>query len=300
MPRRTTWIDFRAEVLDLYQPPVRARNTWLKVRQVLGLVEDLGVARPADLTPQLVARFVQLPGRSPNTIRGLLGYLRAICSYAVFRGLLARSPFEFRREWIRPAEPRTPRFLSAEQVGRLLASLELDRASWLGGRLHSLVATLAYTGLRRNEALYLKVEDVADRVLWIRARRRLKTTAAAAPVPMPDALAAILAEWSPRTGSEWLFPNMSRSNAWTGGNPKERPLGRIAAAGLAIGIQGLTFQAFRHTWATQAEAWGLGELMVQRVLRHTRATTQRLYRHADLENLRSAVATIHFPRSITA
>lgn len=298
--RHTKWAAFRGEILDLYQPPSRARNTWLKVRQVLDLLEEIGARRPADLTPQLIARFVQMPGRSPNTIRGLLGYIRAICNYAVFRGVLDRSPFEFRRQWIRAAEPRPPRHLTADEVGRLLAHLEADRASWTGGRIHALIATLAYTGLRRNEALYLQTEDVEGGCIWIRARRRLKTAAAAAPVPMPGVLAEILADWTPRSGCQWLFPNVTRSNAWTGGNPQDRPLGRIAAAGLAVGIKGLTFQTFRHTWATQAEAWGLSELMVQRVLRHSRPTTQRHYRHADLDNLRSAVATIAFPRSHTA
>jgi integrase len=45
----------------------------------------------------------------------------------------------------------------------------------------------------------------------------------------------------------------------------------------------------RHSWATHAEARGLGELMVQRQLRHTTKRTQKHYRHADEANIAAAV-----------
>jgi integrase len=58
-----------------------------------------------------------------------------------------------------------------------------------------LASVWAYAGLRRTEALRLRVEDVDldRRLLWVRGNgRRLKTRASAAPVPICSALAGTL------------------------------------------------------------------------------------------------------------
>src|SRR5262245_27125103 len=70
MPR-IAWPRFREEVLALYALPLRARNSWYKVRQVLDLVGGLGVKTTAELTPPLVARFVSInPDWAPATVKG--------------------------------------------------------------------------------------------------------------------------------------------------------------------------------------------------------------------------------------
>ena len=116
-------------------------------------------------------------------------------------------------------EART-RHHARTEVARLLELLAAERADWIGGRLHALAATVALTGLRRDEALRLRVEDVhlAEGYLAVRGHgRRLKTRASAQPVPLPDQLVAVLADWLPRTGSEWVFPGVRRQGPWTGG-----------------------------------------------------------------------------------
>ncbi len=147
------------------------------------------------------------------------------------------------------------------------------------------------------EALSLRTADVKvdDRLIQIVKRRRLKRPTAAAPVPMAEELAEVLRSWLPQTGCGWCFPNLSRSGPWTGGSAGYTPLDRLKAAGLAVDVDGLTFQSLRHSWATHAEsAWGLSELVVQRILRHTRTRTQDHYRHADKANLVEAVKGIRF------
>jgi integrase len=68
----------------------------------------------------------------------------------------------------------------------------------------------------------------------------------------------------------------------------------IAALGERAGVPGLTILAFRHTVGTLAEAWGIGELALQRLLRHSQPATQQHYRHPDLALMRQAVARIRF------
>lgn len=294
---------FRSEILALYEPPMRAARTYQKMRLVLGRLLGLdGLKTTADLTPLTVARFCHEAPEDvgPNTLRGQLGYLSAACTYAVHRGWLKASPFHFRKkaDWVREGPKVRQTHHPMDAIARVLAHLEAQATSWDGLRLWALVTVVAFTGLRRDEALRLRVEDVAldPGVLWIRPRRRLKTTASAAPVPLADRAVEVLARWLPRCGSEWVFPHTRLTGPWTGGPIGGRPLDRVKAAAREVGVRGFTFLSLRHSFATHAEAWGLSELMLQRILRHTTPITQWHYRHADLVNLRMGVRSIDFTR----
>lgn len=303
---------FRREVLDLYRPPLRAKLTHLKMRQVLDLcVDPVGLSSPAELTPAAVARFVAAvaPGRAPRTVRGLLSYLSAACSYAVFRRYLDQSPFAWRRQWVRHGalgsgsdvpvgdSSEVGRHHSREAIARVLESLRLASHTWDGGRLHALACTYAYAALRLREALYLRVEDIDLELGVLRVTPRwrpLKTDQSASPVPIAPPLRTVLADWLPRCESPWVFPTLSRERPWTGGPPGRKPTHRLTAAGRAVGVEGFTPLSLRHSFATHAEYWGLSELMVQRILRHSTTRTQRRYRHADLANMAEAATAIRF------
>jgi integrase len=293
---------FRPELLSLYDPPCRVQATRGKMRQVLDLVAELGIAATDGLTPPAVARFIRLrPDWRPATVKGLLGYLRAACRYAVTMGYLAVDPFTVRRDWLRSLPPAAdfagPRHHPAADIARVLGHLRSRSATWEGGRLFALASTIAFTGLRRMEALRLRAIDVDAPAGLLRPGNghRLKTRGSHQPVPIPGELAPILAEWLPRAGSEWAFPGVTRKGPWTGGPIGKRPLDCLKSAALRCGVTGFTFQSLRHSWATHAESrWNLGEACIQRVLRHTTPMTQRHYRHADADNLRAAVADISF------
>jgi integrase len=292
------WPEFTAAILALYAPPLRAPITRSKMAQVL---RELGAwcRTSADLTPATIAAYATAyPKRVPNTTRGLLAYTRAAARIALAAGWLDRDPFAARKTWIRPEPANKTRHHSAAELAQVWAHLEHSApTSWHAHRLFALFATVSLTGLRRNEALYLTPADcdLPGRILTVNPRRRLKTSAAAAPVPLPEALARVLELWIPRAGTSWVFPTRGLRTPWTGGSPGKKPLDRLRAAGQAVGVEGLTFASLRHSWATHAESlWGLPELLVQRVLRHTTTTTQRHYRHADLANLRDSVKTLRF------
>jgi integrase len=331
------WADFSAEVLALYAPPLRAASTRDKVRQALRQVAALGVASTAEIGPQLVARFVaaQPPANSPNTTRGLLSSLRACCNYALDQGYCRASPFNRRRRWVRASAPLVKKFHSREEIARVLDMMRRDVgrkarggwAEWRARRLYALASTVAYTGLRKMEALRLRVEDIdlPGRMLLIveRSGGRLKTVSSAAPVPLPDALVPVLAEWLPHLvlpasdpaddigpaprrnpgrvrDAGWVFPNVFRTGPWTGGSPGHDPLDRMKAAGLRAGVEGFTFLSLRHSFATHAEYWGLSDTMIQRILRHTSVRTQLHYRHAETINMRAKVAGLTFGHELSA
>jgi len=321
------WPEFTTEFLALYAEPLRARSTCVGMAHVLALVAQLGVESTADLTPATVARLVasRTPAESPNTTHGHLAYLRAACTYAAAMGYLHVSPFVIRSRWIRKVAPQHT-FHSREQVAQVLDRARTEAATgrgwsrWRKHRLYALTSIVAYTGLRKMEASRLRIEDVdlPGRMLNIlpRVGNRLKTEASAAPVPVCEPLAAILAEWlpclelpasrgtvrgpRPRNNPDsamdpgWLIPNCYRSGPWIGGSAGHRPVEQLGALGLRAGVEGLTFLSLRHSWATAAEGLGLSEEQIKRVLRHTSIRTQAHYSHADAQNLRDSVRGFGF------
>lgn len=282
---------FCDQLIALYGPP-RAKKTRAKLRQVLGEIRAIrGVRRTSDLTPATIQKWMDShPDRKPITAHSLLRSLRKACSYAKTMGYLKVDPFDFRSpsEWLLIDEADDvedfDRHRTADEVSRLLALLDREASlgSWESGRLKALVYTFAFTGMRKMEALGLKVADVdlPNRTIFIRTneKRKLKTRGSGQPVGIAERLAVALAEWMPRTGCGWLFPGKTLAGPWLFGGPRFRPLDQVKAAGERAGVPGLTMLAFRHTIGTLAEGADLGELELQRWLRHTRRRTQDAYR----------------------
>lgn len=308
VPTPRPWREFLSEFLAQYEPPLRASKTLsamrLVVRQVTPLLGDEPTT--AGLRPELVARFIasQPATISVNTKNSRLRALRAMCGYAEAMGYLDVNPFRLRKFFLRPGPPKEKRHFSREEIARVLAqaahevTLKKGWAQWRARRSEALIALIAYTGMRKMEALCLKLEDVdlQNRVIMLKGNefRQLKTPASGQPIPIPAALAPILADWMPRTLSPLLFPSSTNETPWTGGTTSHKPLGRLRAIAKRAGVVGITFHSLRHSWATHAEFWGLSDTMIQRVLRHTTVQTQQIYRHADLINMREKTDGISF------
>jgi integrase len=305
IPSATPYHVFASSVLALYRPPIRRPATAKKLHQVLGEFAQL-CPTTADITPPAIAAWIGAhPGRSPLTAFSLLRAFRTAVRAGMAMGLLPTDPFGFRppRRWWPDGTllaPERPRHRSADEIRRVLARADAEAACgpWTARRLRAVVYAATYTGARRNEILGLQVADVdlMSGLIEIRpnARRPLKTAASRARLPVPASLGAALAEWLPWCPGPWLFPNSTRTGPWIGGASGYRPADRLAQLGERAGVKGLTFLALRHTFATLSEGWGIGELALQRILRHTSVRTQQHYRHADLDVLREAAAKVHF------
>jgi integrase len=311
---------FRPEFLGLYEPPLRAKGTRRGMRHMLDVVAALlgPGATTADFNPSFVARLIATrpPTLSPHSVRSLLVKVKVMCSYAHQQGYIRANPFGFRKSWVRVGEPARKKHHPLTDIRRVLDLLASEVAAstgwprWRARRLQALACVVAYTGMRKNEALNLRVEDVdldGRMLLIVERSERLKTIGSAQPVPIPEALATMLAGWLARRMDEpeggfptppdcpYLFPNVSRSNAWKDGSPGTRPLDQLKQAGERAGVEGFTFLSLRHSFATHGEgAWGLSPAQIQRCLRHTSIKTQWHYRHADLDNMRATTGGIDF------
>jgi integrase len=305
---------FRGRVLELYKPPLRAKATYAKMRHAL---DDLATAAEltmaAELTTSAIAKFVtkRPDGQSANTTDSLLRSLRTACNFAVGFGFIPVSPFALRSQWVRPTKPRHKQHHSREEIACVLDFMRRDVEAkrgwpqWRARRLYALTALVAFTGLRKMEALLLRVEDIdrSLRMVFVVARSALKTALSEAPVPIPPPLDPILGDWlthrldappGVQYECDYAFPNVGRTNAWLGGSPGEKPVHRLKIVAARAGVEGVTFQSLRHSWATHSEYWGLSELMVKRVLRHASTKTQQGYRHPDPDNMRAATNRIDF------
>lgn len=318
--RPKSWPVFKAELMSLYEPPLRAKGTRSSMQTTVERIESLGVTSTADLTVPLIARLVTSlpPEMSPRTVQGTLRRARVACNYAVHTGCLHVSPFQARpvASWVRLGAPQAKPHHSRAEIRRVLDLMAADVSSkqgwalWRARRLYALTSLFAFTGLRRNEGLFLHVEDLdlEARVVWIRDRRghRTKTEASAQAVPLPAAVIPVLADWLAHRldrppgfklpdSVPWLWPNIRGSNAWSDGSPGTRPLDRLQAVGLRAGLEGLTWQSLRRSLATALEGFGLAQPLITRCLRHTsERVTRDWYQGRDLAALAQAVERFDF------
>lgn len=298
---------FQADVLAVYHYPLRAKATYLQMRQVLREFGALPLACVTDITPAAIARWLQAyPDRTPIRASSLLKTFRAATRYAQSMGWLDRDPFAFRSpaKWVRvelaPPGPRIARSITAADVQRILDQADKEAATgdWEAARLQALVYLYAFTGMRKSEALHLlKTEiDLMPGILSIRPKPswRPKTAASIARLPIAEPLAAVLRLWLPRTGSDWVIPGKRGKAPWTGGLPGSKPLDQVKALGERAGVAGVTILGFRKTVATLAKGWGLGQLELKALLRHSNVRTQEWYLEEDLDGLRATAAKIHY------
>ena len=81
---------------------------------------------------------------------------------------------------------------------------------------------------------------------------------------------------------------------WVNGSRGQKPIQRLKAVAALAGVDDASFQMFRRSWATHAEAV-MGPAMIARILPHTTTrTSEEHYRQADVTNMQAAVRDFRF------
>jgi integrase len=189
--------------LHVYGKPRSVKQAKFHIKK---LQEYFGLTELCSIDDQGITEFIEVRrklGWSPPTVNGSLRILKAVMRYAGYREFTVRFLKEVKR---------LPSVLSADEVRKLLATLEPDRDEGLA------ILIAIHTGLRHQEILHLKTEDIdfVDEMIYVRAKPEVgwcPKNHEERVVPMKTggtlelALAARVCRPEVRE-KEWLFPGV--------------------------------------------------------------------------------------------
>lgn len=243
------------------------------------VVDFLGTLYQQGLDSRSVARMLV-------TLRNFFRFLRQ-------EGLLRREPtehIESPRTW-----KRLPKFLTVEEVERLLASAESGTARGL--RDKAMLEVLYATGLRVSELVNLKVPDVQLEEGFLRClgkgnKERVVPLGKKALAALETYLRQARPRLAKRRASAHLFLSqrgqaMTRQNFWRLLRQRARQAGLRSR---------LSPHALRHSFATHLLERGADLRSVQLLLGHADIATTQIYTHVAQERLRQLYRAYH-PRA---
>jgi site-specific recombinase XerD len=220
-----------------------------------------------------------------TTLSRVIASIRVFFEFCVRRGLLEASPAA---HFHNPKKPKNlPVFLVEGELKKLLEAP--DQSDWKGVRDYALMLTFAFTGLRLQELVSLKVDDVdferkTLRVFGKGSKERM--------VPMNDAVCEALSRYlSVRifTETDALFLNYKLQRLSPRGI--EKLVGQhVIRAGITK--RKISPHKLRHTFATLLHHNGVDVLDIQSLLGHASITSTQIYTHTSSSRLAGAVAKL--------
>lgn len=241
---------FEKEVLGLYEPPRMCKASYTKFKKAFRILSDSGLVWVADLTLETVRNLENSWKGKDEARRDFRNSLHRICSLAIERGYLRFNPVPQTEQYRKKSMPLRKRIFpsrgkipNATEVDCLLAHLKENADAWNGFRLYALVATAIYMDFFHSEAIYLRPADcdLTRSIITLNHGRRSPLV-----LRIPEPLAPILGAWLPWCGSAWLFPGRAKTSPWTSDAAPCGVNGQIREAGIAVGIEGLTFESLRR------------------------------------------------------
>jgi len=198
-----------------------------------------------------------------NTVNQALAGLRFL-----YRQVLGHEKFELRVPAKRSG--RLPEPLSAEEIERLLAAATYPK--------HRVLLMTDYaTGLRSNELVHLRPEDIHSDRMLVRVNqgkgRKDRYTIISQPV-----LEELRAYWRQYRPGEWLFPNRDGTRPMPSGTVQRIYYNVSRRAELKHG-RGL--HTLRHSFATHLCEAGVPLPAIQRLLGHRYLSTTMGYLHVS-------------------
>lgn len=287
-----------------------SEGSWAVIRSELKIflefVEEQELSGPADLTPELLARFQTAVfyrttrfGRTscPSSQASVLIAARGFLGYLVREGYLLSDPSAALEL------PRVPKRLPPGGLTRAQAELLLaapDPATRLGSRDRAILETLYATGVRASELLALHLSDLGGDEEAPTARVRKGKGGKDRIVPLGLVAHRAITEYldgaRPRffnaAVSPFLFLSKKgrRIHISTLNNLIDH---HAQAAGIERHV---TAHVLRHTCATLMLKGGCDIRYIQALLGHASLSTTQLYTKVDIADLARAHARFH-PRS---
>lgn len=229
-----------------------------------------GERRLCDIQRRDVERFIGAVRKthSPATANRFLSLLSAMMRRGVTLGVLPDNPCRGIPRF-RESSGKS-RYLSLEEVGRLVVAMDKDPAP-------SVMAALRFmllTGCRRSNALRARWEhmDLTRRIWFMPMTKSGKPQYS----PLSEECIALLSQLKSRQASPWVFPSPTDST-----KPLRDPRKAFARVLAAAGIKGhVRLHDIRHTHAALAVSHaGQTLFTVQKLLHHANPQTTMIYSH---------------------
>ena len=222
-----------------------------------------------------------------------LSALRSFLRWLIRQKLIEKDPLPTRG--IMKLDSRLPRFLSQEEVARLVQAPDLSKS--LGPRDRALLELIYAAGLRVSEATGLNMGDVnletrELRVIGKGSKQRVVLMGTAA----RDALSLYLREERPRLANHHSGNALilNRSGSRLSQRSIQEKVRRYAGkVGLGSGVHTHTL---RHSFATHLLEGGADLRVVQELLGHASPATTQVYTHVTHSEAKKVYLAAH-PRS---
>ncbi len=280
-PARVTF----AELVGRYAQAHHQQKSWASFKAMILpiLLEHFGPKKLKDITYLDLELYRQErrgglsargTPRSPARVNRELAVLKHLLNKAVAWGLLSANPFKA-GESLALKEPQGRlRYLTHEEIPRLLAACP--------AHLAPLVKLALHTGLRRTELFTLRWEQIVNGVLYLDGDVTKNSEPRAVPLNA-EALAALEAQR--RRGqltSVYVFPSPS-------GGPYKDIKDPFKGALRRAGIKNFRFHDLRHTFASHLAMAGVPLQTIAQLLGHKSLTMTLRYAHLSPGHLQEAV-----------
>jgi integrase len=251
-----------------------------------------GEARVGEVDERDIARLIErlsTRGRSPKTIRNVMGTLHSVFEIARRERLIAQNPCDLAEM---PAARRSQdiHFLTPDELERVLTATpppdaaQAERDWWPLVRL--LVLTAAMTGMRLGELRALRWQDLDMAAMKVRVRQSYvlgqygtpKSRRSARAIPLASRLVTELDEHH-RTTAWNADDDLVLAHPHTG-RPLDRVrlLGHFKAALRRANVRPVRLHDLRHTFATTVAASGEVSLRtLQEWMGHLDSRTTQIY-----------------------
>lgn len=277
-PERQTYT--LADVYDrwseLHYPKitVKAQQTYANAYRKAAVLHDRRIAELKTEDYQRVLSQMMAAGASRSLCEKERQLFSQLCQYAINQDIIHTN---YSTALVLPeaSAPKT-RVLSADEVQAIRNTADDARL----GETARIALTLIYTGMRLNELLTARRENVhADEGYLIGGEKTEAGRDRVIPLH-PDIMPYIL-QWLDGNDTPYLIPSKY-------GLPRDHNNVRKSFNSLMrkLGIEGVTPHTCRHTAATKFAAAGLPPEITKQILGHADITTTlNIYTHPDVQNL---------------
>jgi len=236
--------------------------------------------RLSQISFQFIERYKQERIRyvKPLTVNLELKVLKALFNYAIKCRCASKNPLN-EVPFCKVSQKR-PRFLTKEQIRRLLAS---------ANSLYPILYTFLKTGLRKSELINLKWEniDFERKCILIESNKEWQTkTGNTREIPIGDDLLSLLKKL-PRK-SEYVFVNTNDRKY------QHHLTERVKRLGKRIGLPDLTLHTLRHTFISHLVMSGVDLVTVKELAGHADIKTTMRYAHLAPEHLRKSIEKLPY------